>query len=66
MAETQQQRALLTPKEVSEWLGVNVQGLADWRYRNIGPAFTRIGRSVRYERDQVEKFIAAGRVQTAA
>lgn len=66
MTESRPQRTLLTPQEVAEWLGVNVQGLADWRYRNVGPAFTRIGRSIRYERDQVEKFIAAGRVQTAA
>ena len=66
MSEARQQRPLLTPKEVADWLGVNVQGLADWRYHNSGPTFTRIGRSIRYERDEVEKFIAAGRVQTAA
>lgn len=56
---------LLTPKQVAEWLGVSPQSLADWRYQRTGPAFTRLGRMVRYERVACEAFIAAGRVDTA-
>jgi len=56
---------LLTPLSVAEWLGVTVQQLADWRWRKVGPAYTKIGRMIRYDRSQVEAFIDAGRVETA-
>lgn len=64
-SQTVAKRDILTPAEVADWLGVTVQTLNTWRYTRTGPNFTKLGRMIRYERDQVEKFIAAGRVQTA-
>lgn len=63
---TDPRRDILTPAEVADWLGVTVQTLNTWRYTRTGPSFTKLGRMIRYEREQVEKFISAGRVQTAA
>ena len=40
--------ALMTPFEVSQYLGVPTGTLANWRYRGRGPAFIRVGRHVRY------------------
>jgi predicted DNA-binding transcriptional regulator AlpA len=39
---------LLTPKETAELLKVSVSWLAKARMRGDGPAFIRIGRSIRY------------------
>jgi predicted DNA-binding transcriptional regulator AlpA len=39
---------LLTPKEAAELLKVSVSWLAKARMRGDGPAFIRIGRSIRY------------------
>lgn len=65
-SQTVAKRDILTPAEVADWLGVTVQTLNGWRYTKTGPSFTKLGRMIRYERSSVEKFIAAGRVQTAA
>jgi len=56
---------ILTPAEVADWLGIPVKALANWRSLRRGPAYTRLGRMVRYERTAIESFIAAGRVDTA-
>jgi excisionase family DNA binding protein len=39
---------LLTPKEAAELLKVSVSWLAKARMRGDGPAFIKIGRSIRY------------------
>jgi hypothetical protein len=39
---------LLTPAEVSEYLGIPMGTLANWRYLGLGPSFVRLGRHVRY------------------
>lgn len=44
---------LLTPGEVSAYLGVPLGTLANWRYLGRGPAYLRAGRHVRYRRSDV-------------
>ncbi len=39
---------LLTPQEVSEWLGIPAKTLANWRSERVGPLPLRIGSHVRY------------------
>lgn len=39
---------LLTPGDVSAYLGVPLGTLANWRYLGRGPAYLRVGRHVRY------------------
>ncbi|MET9617557.1 helix-turn-helix domain-containing protein [Kitasatospora indigofera] len=61
---TAKQRAAeyLTPAEAAELARVTVQTLANYRYRGIGPAFSKLspGRSgpIRYRREDVEKWLA--------
>ncbi|WP_027159160.1 helix-turn-helix transcriptional regulator [Methylobacter luteus] len=38
----------LTEKQLSERWGLSPKTFQDWRYKGIGPAFVKIGRSVRY------------------
>ena len=44
---------LLTPPDVSTYLGVPLGTLANWRYLGRGPAYLRVGRHVRYRRSDV-------------
>lgn len=53
-------RPLATPPEVSEYLGVPVTTLMDWRYRKVGPPSIRVGRHVRYRWEAVEKWLNDG------
>ncbi len=44
----------------------NPRTLAAWRLRRQGPAYVRLGTCVRYRRDDLAAFIAAGRVDPCA
>lgn len=57
----------LTTEEAAAILGISPMTLTTWRSRQVpyGPAFVRMGRAVRYERDEIERFIEAARVNPA-
>ncbi len=57
-------KSMLTRREAAELLGIEPQTLAVWSCRGIGPAFIKVGRSVRYRLSDLEKFIESGRVST--
>lgn len=50
---------LLTPTEAAKFLHVRPQTLACWRLYGKGPSFARIGRMIRYRREELERWIAA-------
>ena len=54
------------PREVAAALGVSIDALAQMRYRNSGPSFTRIGNRVRYRWSDIEKYLAERTVTPAA
>ncbi|WP_374178980.1 helix-turn-helix transcriptional regulator [Leifsonia sp. WHRI 6310E] len=47
----------MTASKVANETGFAVQTLANWRVLGKGPSFVRIGRSVRYSRDEVDRFM---------
>jgi excisionase family DNA binding protein len=49
---------LLTPSQLAEMLGVPVATLYAWRYHGKGPIAVRVGRHLRYRRDEVDAWIA--------
>jgi excisionase family DNA binding protein len=52
---------LMTPQEVSRILGITVGCLATWRcLRRYRLPYTRIGRLIRYRRQDLAQFIARG------
>lgn len=58
---------LLTPKQVSEYIGVPVNTLAIWRCTGrVNLPYVKIGRAVRYRREDVERFIANGGARAQA
>lgn len=48
---------LLTPKDVSEFLGIPTKTLANWRSERIGPLPLRIGCHVRYRAADLNEWI---------
>ena len=57
-------KKMLSPKDIQAEFGIHWRTLLRWRNAGIGPAYTNIGRRVFYERLVLEKFLAAGQVQT--
>ena len=55
----QNPQALLTPRQVSIWLGWSERTLSGQRYRGIGPRFIRLGskQGVRYRVATVERWL---------
>lgn len=49
----------LSPDDLAEELRVPVRTIYAWRYRGEGPRGIKIGRHVRYRRDDVEAWLAA-------
>jgi hypothetical protein len=54
---------LLTPVEVAELFRVELDTLAKWRWKKIGPAFIKIGRMVRYPRAGVDAILAGEKAE---
>ncbi len=50
---------LLSVKEVAELLQVSVRTIYDWRYRGLGPPAIRVGRHVRYELNEIDRWLAS-------
>lgn len=56
---TSPNRRLLTQKELAEYLQVPVRTIEDWRTREYGPKFLRVGRRVRYRESDVDAWLDA-------
>ncbi|MCH7583466.1 MAG: helix-turn-helix domain-containing protein [Acidobacteria bacterium] len=48
---------LLTVEELADYLGVPIATLYQWRHRREGPPGFRVGRYIRYHRNDVEQWI---------
>jgi hypothetical protein len=57
---------LLTEKESADFLSIKPDTLRRWRWLGKGPAHHKIGASVRYHRDDLDKFITSRRVDREA
>lgn len=53
---------LLTEPQAAEYLGgIPPRTLRQWRYTGKGPIFTKLGRAVRYRRDDLDAWIEGNR-----
>jgi predicted DNA-binding transcriptional regulator AlpA len=52
---------LLKPEEAGDYVGFTEGWLAKLRMRGDGPKFIKLGRKVRYQRNDLDQWIAAGR-----
>lgn len=53
------QPPLLDESETARILGVSIRTLQAWRCDGAGPAFIKLGRSVRYDRGTLTQWLAA-------
>ena len=53
----------LTPAEAAIFINLPVKTLEHWRLRGEGPAFTRVGRHVRYAVEDLRAFMRGERVE---
>lgn len=54
---TRHLRNLVTEHAAAELLGLSVRTLQKWRLRGGGPAFLKLGHAVRYDLEDVERFV---------
>ena len=57
---------LLTSEESAEKLGIKPRTLVRWRGYRKGPAFVKVGRSVRYRQEDLDAWVASRRVEVPA
>jgi excisionase family DNA binding protein len=54
---------LLTPNEAAEYLRLPVRQLQQMRYRGVGPAYSHVGRTVRYAIHDLDNYVASQRIE---
>jgi predicted DNA-binding transcriptional regulator AlpA len=59
------QKEWLNPKEVSKEFGFSTSTIAKWRMDKINLPFSKIGKYIRYKRDDIIEFIESGKVEVA-
>ncbi|MFI0789587.1 helix-turn-helix transcriptional regulator [Streptomyces lydicus] len=50
-------RALASPQEISDYLGIPVRTLYQWKYRGIGPKVHKVGKHLRYRWTEVDAWL---------
>ncbi len=58
------EKKFLTARETSKLLHISEQTLANWRHRGEGLKFCKFGRSVRYNKEDIELFVENSRINT--
>jgi len=53
----------LTDQQVAGLLNMHVQSLRNWRFKGIGPEYSKLGRAVRYNFSDVLKFAETRKVR---
>ena len=53
---------LLNERQAAQILGCSVALIRKWRLLGRGPAYCKIGRLVRYRREDIDEFLEAHRV----
>ncbi len=56
---------LLTPEEVAEITGLSIDTLAQWRSQRRGIPYLKIGRAVRYDKNEVHAYLERCRVSVS-
>jgi excisionase family DNA binding protein len=55
----------LTEKQVSQELGIAVRTLQKWRLEGRGPAYMKLGKSVRYSRERLLRYLEERQIEPA-
>jgi excisionase family DNA binding protein len=55
---------LMTEKEAAAYLKLSANTLPSWRCRGQGPAYIKLGRSVRYRKSALDQYLEEQTVET--
>ena len=58
-ATNSQPEHLLTAAQAADFLNISIRSLQSWRVRGGGPAFLKLGRSVRYRYAELQTWLDA-------
>lgn len=58
-------RKLLPPEEVADLLNIPVDLLYHWRYQRTGPPAIRVGKYLRYDPSELERWLAERKTASA-
>ncbi len=58
--------ALMDTVQAARFLNISERTAANWRVRGEGPAFLRVGRSVKYDPRDLEKFLSSRRFRSTS
>jgi excisionase family DNA binding protein len=56
----------MTTFETAKYMRTSRQTLAKWRCAKVGPAYYRVGGRIRYHKEDINDFVAGGRVDDTA
>jgi predicted DNA-binding transcriptional regulator AlpA len=56
------EKRYINDREAAAISGFQTQTLRNWRHRGVGPAYSKIGRAIRYDRAEVIEFIEKRKV----
>ncbi len=59
-------RSALTTREAAAYLRLSTSTLNKWRCHGGGPEFLKLGRAIRYRREDLDAFLAARRLSSTA
>lgn len=59
-------QTMMTEKEAASLLAISIRTLQAWRVSGGGPRFMKLGRAVRYGRNEVEAWAAARAVASTS
>ncbi len=62
-ASSSLEKRWLTPDQCSDYTGISTQQLALWRMEQQAIPFVKFGRLIRYDRLEVDQFMASGHVR---
>lgn len=57
---------LLSPEQLSEYLGVPLRTIYQWNHRGVGPTFLKVGRHLRCRSSDIERWLDGQAVQRPA
>jgi hypothetical protein len=66
MTKETPQKTIFTVTEAAEYLGLGISTLNKWRcYQVEGPAFVKLGKAVRYRKEDLDAFLRTNTVTSA-
>jgi predicted DNA-binding transcriptional regulator AlpA len=57
-------RKYLDPMEVETEYGLATETLKSWRYQSRGPRYHKVGRRIKYKREDIEAYLDSHKVLT--